>query len=379
MNRITEELIFRFLNGELGLEEMKELDKWMRSSSENMELFEACRRIWLGTAAGMKGKEFNHETAWASVQERLGAGGSGKPERLVHHHSMKNILRIAAMFIIFVSIGAAISRVLFKPSTVQSADTFSEIIAPPGSKSLITLPDGSKAWINAGSKLVYRGDFNLTERIVDLEGEGYFDVTSNKSKPFIVRTAHLKVKAYGTVFNVKAYPEENTVETTLVEGLVEVETDNKMSRETGQTYTLKPNQNIIYHIDSGLAENTTEKKEETVAEVKKAEIVQKAVQVVSNIKPELYTSWKDENWVIEGLPLDELAVLMGRRYNSRIDIRDETLKFYKFTGTIQNETLEQMLVILSLTTPLEYSIGKGNVSLTLNRNMEKNYSRILKR
>jgi ferric-dicitrate binding protein FerR (iron transport regulator) len=93
----------------------------------------------------------------------------------------------------------------------------------------------------------------------------------------------------------------------------------------------------------------------------------------------LYTSWKDENWVIEGMPLDELAVLMGRRYNNRIEIRDDALKLYKFTGTIQNETLEQVMVILSMTTPLEYTIGKGNANWMLNKNLEKNYTRILKR
>ena len=107
-----------------------------------------------------------------------------------------------------------------------------------GSKSQITLPDGSKAWINAGSKLSYRGDFNQSDRIVNLEGEGYFNVTSNKAKPFIVQTAHLKVKAFGTVFNVKAYPEEKTVETTLVEGIVEIEAgDMTKSEETLYLYS----------------------------------------------------------------------------------------------------------------------------------------------
>jgi len=127
-----------------------------------------------------------------------------------------------------------------------------------------------------------------------------------------------------------------------------------------------------------------EQKSENIPAVEKAalrkdQVINKEVQVISNIKPELYTSWKDDKWVIEGMPLDQLSVLMGRRFNSRIEIMDNTLKLYKFTGTIQNETLEQMMVILSMTTPLEYSIGKGSVSWMLNKNLERNYTRILKR
>jgi ferric-dicitrate binding protein FerR (iron transport regulator) len=115
------------------------------------------------------------------------------------------------------------------------------------------------------------------------------------------------------------------------------------------------------------------------AVINKAEVANKKIQIRSNIKPELYTSWKDDKWVIEGMPLDELARLMGRRYNSNIELKDSALKQYKFTGTIRNETLEQVLVILSMTTPLEYTIGKGNVTWMINTNLERNYTRILKR
>jgi transmembrane sensor len=382
MNRISEEFIIRFLNGDLSREEILELEKWMRSSSANQEMFEAYRRIWLGTAAGVSTDKFDTHAAWERVGNRIHNGSRGSDISIFQTRStnLKKVLQMAAVFLIFVSVGAVASWIVFSSKKVSVSDQYCEIIAPPGSKSQIALPDGSKAWINAGSKLSYRGDFNQKERVVNLEGEGFFNVTSNKAKPFIVNTAHLKVKAYGTVFNVKAYPEDQTVEATLVEGIVEIEAGNRVRESENYRYTLKPKQNIIYHIDSGeTEEKAANSPVKEAGPVKKAEVAEKEVQVINNIKPELYTSWKDENWVIEGMPLDELAVLMGRRYNSRIDIRDEALKQYKFTGTIQNETLEQVLVILSLTTPLEYTIGKGNVSWMINTNLEKNYSRILKR
>jgi transmembrane sensor len=382
MNNISDEFIIRFLNGGLNKDEIRELEQWISSSAENLELFETYRRIWLGAAANISVDNFNMKSGWEKVYRQIHRAeyNKGISGYIRNNKSLQKVLQIAAMFIIFASAGAVGARFIFPAQKVPLREQYCEIVAPPGSKSQITLPDGSKAWINAGSKLSYRGDFNESDRIVNLEGEGYFSVTSNKAKPFIVQTAHLKVKAFGTVFNVKAYPEERTVETTLVEGIVEIRAGDKTKSEEEYTYTLKPKQNIIYHIESGVTEQKHDNIDikEQVAK-KKAEVAEKEVQVISNIKPELYTSWKDENWVIEGMPLDELAILMGRRYNSKIEIKDDALKLYKFTGTIQNETLEQVMVILSLTTPLEYTIGKGNANWLLDKNLEKKYTRILKR
>lgn len=382
MNSKSDELIIRFLNGGLNKDEIREFEQWISSSSENLELFTTYRKIWLGTAASIPAGRFDSNSAWDKVEKQIRDNeySKGKSGHIRINKALRNFLRIAAMFILFASAGAAATWFLYLSKKTPVTDQYCEIVAPQGSKSLITLPDGSKAWINAGSKLSYRGDFNVSERIVNLQGEGYFNVTSDKARPFIVQTAHLKVKAFGTVFNVKAYPGEKTVETTLVEGIVEIEAGDVSKSDKSLTYILKPKQNIIYHIESGIAEQKgTEAPAREPAAPKKAGLTYKKVQVISDIKPELYTSWKDKNWVIEGMPLDKLAVLMERRYNSSIEIKDDALKFYKFTGTIQNETLEQIMVILSLTTPLEYTIGKGNVSWTLNKNLEKNYSRILKR
>ncbi len=382
MNNISDDYILRFLNGKLNKDDTREFELWVSSSDENLELFEEYRKIWLVSAAGISAEKYDPAPAWEIVYDRIrkSKGHKRLPGLFRNGSRLSRYLRIAATLFLFVTAGAVASWMVFSKQKISQADSYCEIVAPPGSKSQITLPDGSKAWINAGSKLTYKGDFNQSDRIVNLEGEGYFTVTSNKAKPFIVQTAQLKVKAFGTVFNVKAYPDEKTVETTLVEGIVEIEAGGKTKSDETVTYTLRPKQNIIYHIESGLAGQKSDNiAPAEQAPVRKAEVIKKEVQVISNIKPELYTSWKDENWVIEGMPLDQLAVLMGRRFNSRIEIRDDALKLYKFTGTIQNETLEQMLVILSLTTPLEYTIGKGNVSWMLNRNLEKNYTRILRR
>ena len=91
-------------------------------------------------------------------------------------------------------------------------------------KSEIALPDGSKVWLNAESRLTYPKSFSgICTRHVYLTGEAYFDVTENKSQPFIVETSNLQIKVLGTVFNVKSYDGEKNIETTLVKGSVLIE------------------------------------------------------------------------------------------------------------------------------------------------------------
>ncbi len=382
MDHLSDEYLLRSLNGNLNKDEIRELQEWVNSSAENLLEFEAYCKIWLGTAIHLTNSKFDTQTAWDKISKQIlnNDADKGLVDNKLNNRRLRKSFEIAAMFILFFSLGFAASLLVNSQKNNQSPNKSCEIITPQGSKSQVSLPDGSTAWLNAGSKLSYKSDFNNTERIVNLEGEAYFKIKSNKEKPFVVQTTYLKVKAYGTVFNVKAYPEEKTIEATLVEGIVEIVTEDKTKSDKTYSYTLNPKQNIIYHIDSGLselpAEITANNKD---VGVKKTEVVGKMVQVISNIKPELYTSWKDENWIVEGISLNDLAILMERRYNTKITIQDDALKLYKFTGTIKNETLEQVLVILSLTTPLEYQVGKGSVKWLLNTKLEKNYSRILRR
>lgn len=380
VNQFSEELIIRFFNGKLDKDEIRELQKWINSSEKDLIEFETYRKIWLAAAIHLPNNKFDAQTAWEKTARQIHFNESGKGFIYTFRNNkrLQKILQIAAMFIFFVSVGAVGSWFIFSSQNIQFMNQSCEIVTPRGSKSQITLPDGSIVWINAGSKLSYTGDFNQTERVVNLQGEAYFNVKSNKEKPFVVQTSCLKVKAYGTVFNVKAYPEEKTIVTTLVEGNVVVEAKDN-ANET-YSYTLKPKQNMIYHIKTGLSELPGEKitKKENL-KLEKTETGKEVVRVINDIKPELYTSWKDENWVIEGIPLDELATLMGRRFNTKIEIQNDVLKLYKFTGTIRNETLEQILVILRLTAPLEYQVGKGSVTWQLDKKLEKQYSRLLKR
>ena len=115
---------------------------------------------------------------------------------------------------------------------------YTEIKVPLGAISEIILPDSSQVMLNAGSTIRFRSDYNSNNRDIQLQGEGYFKVAKNENLPLIVNTGNLKIKAVGTEFNVKAYPDEGIIETTLVSGIVEI---SKEGQDNVQ-FDLKPNQ-----------------------------------------------------------------------------------------------------------------------------------------
>ena len=110
------------------------------------------------------------------------------------------------------------------------------VMTTGGQRAQTVLPDGSKVWLNASTKLIYRNSFWSTDRQIDLSGEAYFEVARDKHAPFIVNTKHIKTCVLGTKFNVRAREEEDRVVTTLLQGSVRMESP----RTVNNGYLLKP-------------------------------------------------------------------------------------------------------------------------------------------
>jgi transmembrane sensor len=383
----AEEAVIRFLNGDMTLGEMEAFDEWINSSPENHRLFQSCQEVWLGRAISFPDDRFNPNTGWKKIETDIRKGTyRQKYESADRERGMYfRIALTAAIFIALIGLGGLLSWIILTGKLNNHPPVLCEINSPAGSRSQAVLPDGSKVWLNAESTLKYEHNFNNHERIVELSGEAHFDIISNPHKPFIVRTSHLDVKALGTIFNVRAYPDDDEILTTLVDGKVVIEIFGKEKELF--SFPLEPKQNFTYRKTSRSTNsgNNTESKlpvqNDNISQndiLVNAEPV-KSLIVTKSINPELYTSWKDDEWIIMGESLENMAVLLSRRYNTVIDIRNDELKKYRFTGTIRNETLEQVLDILRLTTPLRFEIGKGEVTWQLDKNLAGKYDKILDR
>jgi len=202
-----------------------------------------------------------------------------------------------------------------------------EVIAPMGSRTVVQLSDGSVAHLNYGSKIKYPQFFSGNTRKVVLTGEGFFKVAHNPEKPFIVKAGNLNIKAVGTTFNVLAYPDDNVIETTLVNGKVILE--QIYSKEKSKAIGIMiPGQHVKYNAESGNILSTQ-----------------------GNV--EKYISWTIGKLIFDDTPIHQVAERLSRMFNVDFEIKDE-LKDYIYTVTLEDESLTQILDLITIATPVKY-------------------------
>lgn len=205
------------------------------------------------------------------------------------------------------------------------------IKTPRGGQYQVTLPDGSKVWLNAASSITYPAVFNNNERRVLLQGEGYFEITAliknNKKVPFIVETGQQKIEVLGTRFNVKAYSDEKTIKTTLIEGHVKVITEN-------ESVILQPSQEFNLSSE-GIS--------------------------TRRVDPEPAIDWKNGDFIFVEEDIRSIMRKLARWYNVEIIYEDE-LPMETRSGQIsRNRNLSEVLRILELSGDIVFKIDRNTV------------------
>lgn len=233
---INEDILIRYIDGMLTEEEAVEVKNWRAASLENEKLLE---QVYFTAQVASRLKVMrtvNPDEALSRFKSRI----HKKEKRLALRQVLGVIQRAAAVLFIPVFL---LSAYLFIQQGQGNVRTLA-VRTNPGVVSAFDLPDGSKVWLNANSELRYPSDFNADTRTVELTGQGYFEVTKNAHKPFIVKAdKDYSVEVLGTSFNVSAYKDESMIETTLVEGSVKL---NVVSGGKRMTQMLKPNEKAEY-------------------------------------------------------------------------------------------------------------------------------------
>jgi len=366
------DLLIRYFKGAANADEINTIRQWLDASAENKRLFDELNDIWLATAKKESGNFVDTFQALQKVRERIGDTKETKDsDKVVRLNSVyQQLLKIAAIFILAFMLGAGTIYFYADHKIAKTENELTEITAPIGSKTHIRLPDGTMVWLNAGSKLTYNTNFNSVNREVSLEGEAYFDVTKRNHQLFLVKTKEVTVRVLGTAFNVKAYPKEGSVETTLVRGslIVEQHENDNSVKET----ILKPNQRATLIKDHGdlylsEVERVMIKKEEGEKMVKIEEI--KGKLLFSNkVKTEDFTAWKDNKLVFKNEKFESLAIKLERWYGAKIIIKDPEINNYHFSGSICNETVEDVMKLIKYTLNIDYAIQHNTITIQKGEN-----------
>ncbi|MGF1586322.1 MAG: FecR family protein [Bacteroidales bacterium] len=360
-------LINRYLTNQASDKDVEELQLLIVQSDDNRKQFIEFSRAWILTSQSSPKGKFNKAKydEWKKLSDKL----SSRVEKLprITISPLQKAIRIAAVFLLLVSAGSTIAWIITSQrlQSLASMETINHFNVQLGGRGEVILPDGSKVRLNAGSNISYSNNFGFTERNVILEGEGYFEVETNPKMPFVVETSGLKIKAFGTTFNVKAYPDEEEIITTLIEGIVRIEGENI-------DLAITPSQKVTYI--KGQYRNVMPDEEKPQPETEKR-VPEKMPEIIeppklllaNNINTHQVTAWKDGIFIFDAEKLSNLKVILERKYDVSIKIESEELKNYRFTGTFHQETLEQILGIINLSAPIKYEIEKGVVTIQLDQ------------
>jgi len=335
MNNPIEDYIIRFVVRKESQEDVQKLKEWLVADPAHRDELKEWLVAW--DIAGMldAAEKFSADKAYQRFMFRVNAETA--PKMLRKNVVFTTIRRIAVIFVVSFSLGMLY---YYWTKNQPEKNAFIEKIAPLGSKSEIQLPDGGTVWLNAGSSLRYHDNYGKTKRDIYLEGEGYFIVARQSGKPFTVYTALANITALGTEFNVKAYTDEDRVETILISGEITVENGEAIG--AFERTILKPWQKLSVSVSDSLP-----------------------VLVITQLDPDIAeaeVSWKERYWRLERVPMKDLAVKLERRYDVLIQV-DDRLKDYPFSGTFGDESLEQVLHAIQSSAPIPilYDIDGKNV------------------
>lgn len=329
-------LFDKFLQKQATTEEVRELIRGFRHD----EAFQAwTRQEWEEAPSRMN--PALQQQLFRRIQAKIGKKGGTR--RKMGWKIGRWITQIAATLLLMVATGAGIYfytvRKIAMPDMIVRVEK--------GQKANVTLPDGSEVWVNSDSKLSYGSRFNTQERVLQLEGEAYFEVSPDKNRPFIVEAGDISVQALGTSFDVKNYKDEADVSTVLMTGKVQVQSKKGC-------LILQPNEKAVFDKTTGAMRKTK----------------------VGNAPD--YADWKYNLLSFQSETFGNIARTLERYYNTRIVFESESLKKYRFTGSIGNTSLESILQILSLTSPLTYEVTDSLILLKENVKQKAYYEHALK-
>ncbi len=311
-------IVMRYLNGEATHEEEAMIDAFIKQGEEQAALFNQWMEEWEASIFSTPAPAVDQ--AWQRLQETI----DSHTGRTVHMQWWHKAVAAAAIIVI---IGCA-AIWSFSGSTATQTYLCS---APAGSKTQVTLPDGSKVWLNGGSSLAYTNQFNDDNRRVELHGEAYFEVQKHQGKPFTVHTQGYDVTVKGTKFNVSAYDDDPISTTTLMEGKVEL-SDGK------QNLSLVPGDAVQLNKATG--------------------------QLQRHATDGFADGWRSGRLMYPDITLEQFGRVLSRQYNVNVHLANSQCANMRISVMLQNnETIDE--VVSALTRITGHNITRNGDTLTI--------------
>lgn len=307
-NHIIDDLLVKYLLGETDAAESREAELWISAGEANKKYYEGIKLIWQESERIAANSDPDEDGAWQRLQKRIGTHiTEEQPIRQLKSAGKFGWLKIAASVVLISAIGYFAYNQFWSTAPVAKSS---------GQETLTqSLPDGSSVTLNSGSQIIYPAHFRGEQRLVQLNGEGFFKITPDKTKPFIIKVKTVTVSVVGTSFNVKNI--NGKTEVIVATGIVKVNSH-------GRQVLLHPGEKVI-------------------ADENDANLV------IQKNKGSLYNYYITKELVCVGTPLTELVDKLNQVYGSDIRVANPQLRNLPITTTFKGESLQQVLNIVAQT------------------------------
>lgn len=245
----------------------------------------------------------------------------------------RNLLRVAAV-VIPLLIVTLIALYINTQTSVFEGVKYTELYIPHGEDARIFFQDGTEVYLNSGTRIRYPDRFGLRKREVFLDGEAYFNVTTNSKRPFIVNAQNTSVRVLGTSFNVNAYSESEFIKVVLDEGKTSFHVQSS-------SYSMTPGQLLEYNKTTGRT-------------------------ILSNLsKPSSASLWKNNMIYFYDTPLAEVLKVLERKYDVKFHLQATGALEYSYTITTKHTDIQSILAELQKIAPVRFDQKEKNIFVTL--------------
>ncbi|MBN3034658.1 MAG: FecR domain-containing protein [Bacteroidales bacterium] len=314
------ERLVRYLAGEDSAEERSETERLIRTHETVRGYFEDIRRIWHSAAIAGRHPQPDMEAAWRKFEKATASGMISIPLW------SRMWVRVAAVMLILIMSAAGV----WYFRSVQHREVI--VSTAPEERQTVSMPDGSLVTLNGRTTLNYPKRFTREVRHVQLEGEGFFEVTADEERPFIINAGDLKITVLGTRLNVKAYSAEKETEVTVASGRVSVTAGQK-------EVILNADEKAVFDRTLGSLTSTVNRDAN-------------------------YLAWKTRKLVFRDTSLGEIVTQLNRIYPGQEVMISDSVARCRMTATFDDLPLEQIIEVIRMTFDLEVTREADRITIT---------------
>ena len=343
-------VLVRYLDNTMSEEDSQMLEEWLEESNENRRILHSADRIWKAAEDHSQEcliKELNLERDWEKVFAKITDRNPEEKRRRIQnfrklrkrHQMFSNILKVAALLLVaFLSAMITLKYAPLQESEIVQAPVFNEIITKPGERATVELGDGSKVFLNADSKLIMPETFSQDKREVELIGQAFFDIKSDRNRPFHVKTQSAVIEVIGTSFDVHSYKGDPEMKVVVREGTVELrrsdDFENRLIVNGGYKGRVSQTNGLL------------------------------AVELIDD--PDFYFGWMEGRLIFKETPIREVMTHIERWYDVAVtfNVSDETIKNKRFTADLKTRSVREVLEVIQMSMNLGFEIDGDEIIIT---------------